>query len=77
MLAATILAGGATLAAVLAGRIARALLRLTEAAPNAQPILREVDLLAHAMAKRDQAMERLATSERRYRALAEAGALVL
>lgn len=77
ILAAAILAGGGALAAALAGRIARALRRLTEAAPPERPILREVDALAHAMTERDQAMARLAGSERRFRALAEAGALVV
>ena len=77
ILAAAILAGGGALAAALAGRITRALRRLTEAAPPERPILREVDALAHAMTERDQAMARLSGSERRFRALAEAGALVV
>ncbi|MDN3568144.1 PAS domain-containing protein [Paeniroseomonas aquatica] len=77
LLAAAILAGGVALAAMLAGRIARALQRLTDSTVPERPILREVDDLAQAMAERDQAMERLTTSEHRFRALAKAGALVL
>ncbi|MBL6453933.1 PAS domain-containing protein [Belnapia sp. T6] len=76
LLAAGILAAGAALAAWLAARIARMLRRLG-AADASRPLLREVDELAGAIAARDRAIQRLAESERRFRALGAAGALVL
>ena len=81
-----LLAGGAV-AVLLARRIRQELRRLApraapEDAPGSTgPTLREVEELAEALAaaaaERDAAMARLAEGERRYRALAEAGALVV
>lgn len=77
LVAAVILLSGATLAAFLASRIAAALRRLGTDAPAGRPILREVESLAHALAERDLAMAHLTESEGRFRALAQAGALVV
>jgi PAS domain S-box-containing protein len=76
-----LLLAGAGFAAMLAGRIRQELRRLGDARPAPSSGLREVDDLAHALAiaaeERDRAVAHLAASEHRFRALAEAGALVI
>ncbi|WP_135465659.1 PAS domain-containing protein [Crenalkalicoccus roseus] len=83
---ALMLLAGAGAALLLAGRIRRefdrlGVLAVAERGDGPAPALEEAaalgERLAAALAERDQAIARLAEEERRYRALAEAGALVL
>lgn len=81
LLSAVLLTAGAGLAALVGSRIAGALHRVAGTVPE-HPVpegsaLRELDEVAHAVAERNRAVARLADSERRFRALAEAGALAI
>ncbi len=81
LLSAVLLTAGAGLAALVGSHIAGALHRVAGTVPE-HPVpggsaLRELDEVAHAVAERNRAVARLADSERRFRALAEAGALAI